>query len=126
MPKTIDTKQKLTPRSPTLRPPHNCSTRFAQAAQLPQSPVQPKQAKNQSFAQKLSNFVNRAQCLARPVSKKQQGKQPKTKTVDIETQWQKPLAQTKNWLSEVVYRLNYTAHCTMLNNESASLYNGVQ
>ena len=45
----------------------------------------------------LHCFVNRAQCLASPVTKKQQQKQPKTKTVDIETQWQKPLSKLKNW-----------------------------
>jgi len=65
----------------------------AQAAQLPQSLVQLTQPENQPIAQKLSNFVNSAQCLASPVPKKQQQKQPKTKTVDIESQWQKPLSK---------------------------------
>jgi hypothetical protein len=44
----------------------------------------------------LHSFVNRAQCLANPVTKKQQRKQPKTKTVVIESQWQKPLTKHKN------------------------------
>ncbi len=44
----------------------------------------------------LHNCVNRAQLPQSPVPKKQQQKQPKTKTADIATQWQKPLTQHKN------------------------------
>jgi hypothetical protein len=44
----------------------------------------------------LSNFVNSAECLASPAAKKQQQKQPKTKTVDIESQKQKPMSKPKN------------------------------
>jgi hypothetical protein len=52
-------------------------------------PVQPTQPEKQSIAQKLTNFVNRAQCLASPATKKQQQKQPKTKTQEIVTQQKK-------------------------------------
>ena len=57
----------------------------------------------------LHCFVNRAQCLASPVTKKQQQKQPKTKTVVIESQWQKPLTQHKNWLQKA----SFTPFCTI-------------
>jgi hypothetical protein len=43
-----------------------------------------------------SIFVNSAQCLASSVTKKQQQNQPKTKTVDIESQKQKRLSKPKN------------------------------
>jgi len=77
-----------------LSPSSACS---AQTAQLPRSPVRPTQPKKQAIAQELSNFVNRAQCLISSVPKKQPAKQPKTKTVDIETQCRKPLTQHKKW-----------------------------
>jgi hypothetical protein len=103
--KTIDITQKLLSTSnPSLHPTH-CYSCPAQTAQLPQSTVQPKQPEKQSIAQKLSKFVNSAQCLTSSVPKKQQEKQPKTKTVVIESQWQKPLTQHKNLTSETV---NYT------------------
>jgi hypothetical protein len=44
-------------------------------------------------------LLNGAQCLASPVTKKQQRKKPKTKTVVIESQCQKPLSNRKNWLA---------------------------
>jgi hypothetical protein len=43
----------------------------------------------------LHGFVNGAQLPQSPVPKKQQQKQPKTKTADIDTQWQKPLSKHK-------------------------------
>jgi hypothetical protein len=46
----------------------------------------------------LHGFVNGAQLPQSSVQKKQQEKQPKTETVDIESQWQKPLTQHKNGL----------------------------
>jgi hypothetical protein len=100
MKKTIVQTQKLTPEAILRRVQTHCFAYPAQTAQLSRSLVQPKQPEKQSIAQKLSNSVNRAQLPQSPFPKKQQRKQPKTKTVDIETQWQKPLTQHKNWLSE--------------------------
>jgi hypothetical protein len=44
----------------------------------------------------LHGFVNRNQLPQSSVQRKQLQKQPKTKTVVIESQWQKPLTQHKN------------------------------
>jgi hypothetical protein len=44
----------------------------------------------------LHGFLNRAQLPQSPVQRKQLPKKPKTKTVVIETQWQKPLSNHKN------------------------------
>jgi hypothetical protein len=44
----------------------------------------------------LHSFANRAQLPRSSVQRKQLQKQPKTKTVVIESQWQKPLKQHKN------------------------------
>jgi hypothetical protein len=96
MKKTIVQTKKLLSEAILRRGPTYCSAISAQTAQLPRTTVQPKQPKKQPVAQKLSNFVNRAQCLASPVPKKQQEKQPKTETVVIESQWQKPLSKPKN------------------------------
>jgi hypothetical protein len=83
----------------------------------------------------LHGLLNRAQCLASSVSRKQLQKQPETKTVDIDTQWQNPLTQHKNLTSEVIlclsaqcYRFLHNAlhTCTMLHNESATLHNALQ
>ena len=86
MEKTIVQTKKLVSEAILRRVPTHCSACSAQTAQLPQSPLQPTQPENQSIAQKLTNFVNRAQCLASSDLKKQQEKQPETKTVDIESQ----------------------------------------
>jgi hypothetical protein len=86
MKKSIVQTQKLLSEAILRRGPTHCSACSAQTAQLPQSPLQPKQPEKQSIVQKLSNFVNSAQCLASSDLKKQQEKQPETKTVDIESQ----------------------------------------
>jgi hypothetical protein len=49
--------------------------------------------------------------LASPVTKKQLVEQSKTKTVVIESQWQEPLTQRKNWLSEATAQF-----CTIMHN----------
>jgi hypothetical protein len=65
----VQTK-KMTPEA-ILRPvPTLCSAISAQTSQLPRSHVQPTQPEKQSIAQKLTKFVNRAQCLARTRHKK--------------------------------------------------------
>jgi hypothetical protein len=52
-----------------------------------EAPFNQRCPKKKSIAQKLSNFVNRAQCLASSLPKKQQEEQPQTETVVIESQW---------------------------------------
>jgi hypothetical protein len=56
--------------------------------------------------------------LASPVSKKQQEKQPETKTVDIQSQKQKPLSNHKNLPSGATAQF-----CTNLHNSEQSLNN---
>jgi hypothetical protein len=49
----------------------------------------------QGLSMNLHAFVNGGQLSPKPVPKKQQRKQPKTKTVDIDTQWQKTIDTTQ-------------------------------
>ncbi len=58
----------------------------------------------------LHGSLNRAQCLATSVPRKQKRKQPKTKTVGIEYSRAKPLTQHTNLTSEVILRLSAQCH----------------